>query len=264
MRLKGKVAIVTGGATGLGAAVCERLAERGANLIVNYSRSREQAEATAQRCRELGVEAHAVQADVGVDDDCRQLVEQALAHWGRVDILINNAGTTRIVPLADLDGLSDDDFLGIYRTNVIGAYQMARACAPHMKQAGHGAIVNVSSISAQNGLGSSIAYAASKGALNTMTLSLARALAPEIRVNAVSPGFIATRWFSNPLGEEGLQKMIAAQEATTPLRRAGTAEDIATAIVFLADEGAQHITGSNLTSDAGHLLGGSSGIPARS
>lgn len=262
MALQGKVAIVTGGATGLGAAVCERLAGRGANIIVNYSRSRHEAEATAQTCRELGVEAEAVQADVGKDEDCRRLVEHAAALWGRVDVLINNAGTTRMVALTDLDGLDGDDFMAIYRTNVIGAFQMTRACAPHMKRAGHGAVVNISSISAQNGLGSSVAYAASKGALNTMTLSLARALAPEIRVNAVSPGFIATRWFAGPLGQEGLQKMVSSQEESTPLRRAGTAEDIATAVVFLADEGAQHITGTNLTSDAGHLLG-SGQMPTR-
>ncbi len=262
MGLQGKVAIVTGGATGLGAAVCEKLASRGANLIVNYSRSREEAEATAQRCRDLGVQALAVQADVGQDEDCRRLVASAVEQWGRVDVLINNAGTTRMVALADLDGLDDEDFIAIYRTNVIGAYQMTRACAPHMKQAGFGAVVNVSSISAQNGLGSSVAYAASKGALNTMTLSLARALGPEIRVNAVSPGFIGTRWFAGPLGEEGLQRMVQAQEASTPLRRAGTPEDIATAVVFLADEGSLHITGTNLTSDAGHLLGSAS-MPAR-
>lgn len=262
MGLSGKVAIVTGGATGLGAAVCEMLAERGAHVVVNYSRSRDDAEATAARCREHGVDAIAFQADVGSDADCRRMVDAAIAQWGHVDVLVNNAGTTRMVALDDLDGLSDEDFIGIYRTNVVGAYQMIRACAPHMKRTGFGAVVNVSSISAQNGVGSSVAYAASKGALNTMTKSLARVLGPEIRVNAVSPGFIATRWFAGPLGEEGLQRMIAQQEAATPLQRAGTARDIATSIVFLADEGASHITGANLTSDAGQLLVGSP-LPAR-
>lgn len=254
MALRGKVAIVTGGGTGLGASVCLGLAERGARVLVNYARSAEAAERTAEACRALGVEAAAVQADVGDDAACRAAVEAAVARWGRVDVLVNNAGRTTFAAPGDLDALSDEDFLDIYRTNVLGAYHMVRACAPHMRASGFGAVVNISSIAGLTGVGSSLAYACSKGALNTMTLSLARALGPEIRVNAVCPGFIATRWFSDPLGEAGMQRIIAAQEAMTPLRRAGTPEDIAKSVLFLADEGSEHITGVTLVSDAGFHL----------
>lgn len=254
MALDGKVAIVTGGGTGLGAAVVSGLAKRGARVIVNYARSAEAAEQTAEACRALGAEAVAVQGDVRDDAACRAVVAEAAARWGRVDVLVNNAGRTTFTAAGDLEALSDEDFLDIYSTNVLGAYHMIRACAPHMRAAGFGAVVNISSIAGLTGVGSSLAYACSKGALNTLTLSLARTLGPEIRVNAVCPGFIATRWFSDPLGEAGMQKIIAAQEAVTPLRRAGTPQDIAKSVLFLADEGSEHITGVTLVSDAGFHL----------
>lgn len=254
MALDGKVAIVTGGGTGLGAAVCQGLARRGAQVLVNYAKSAAEAERTAEACRSLGVDAVAVQGDVGDDAACRALVAGAVSRWGRVDVLINNAGRTTFAAARDLEALADDDFIDIYRTNLIGAYHMIRACAPHMREAGFGAVVNVSSIAGLTGVGSSLAYACSKGALNTLTLSLARALAPQIRVNAVCPGFIATRWFSDALGADGMQRIAEAQQASTPLRRAGTPEDIAKSVVFLADEGSEHITGVTLVSDAGlHL-----------
>jgi 3-oxoacyl-[acyl-carrier protein] reductase len=250
-----KVAIVTGGGTGLGAAVSRALAARGAKVLVNYSKSRAEAEDVAAQIAAAGGEAHALQGDVGQDEDCRRLVAGTVARWGRVDVLVNNAGRTKMVAHGDLDGLDADDFLAIYRTNVVGAYQMVRACAPHMKAQGYGAIVNVSSIGGLLGIGTSMAYSASKGALNTLTMSMARALGPELRVNAVCPGFIATRWFSDPLGDEQFHRMVAQQAGLTPLHRAGVPEDIAKAVVFLADEGAEHITGVTLISDAGMHLG---------
>ena len=254
MALRDKVAIVTGGGTGLGAAVSLGLAERGARVLVNYARSEAEAEGTAEACRARGVDAIAIRGDVGDDAACRAVIEAAMARWGRVDVLVNNAGRTTFAAPGDLEALNDEDFLGIYRTNLLGAYHMIRACAPHMRESGFGAVVNISSIAGLTGVGSSLAYACSKGALNTLTLSLARALGPEIRVNAVCPGFIATRWFSDPLGEAGMQRIIAAQEAVTPLRRAGTPEDIAKSVLFLADEGSEHITGVTLVSDAGFHL----------
>ncbi len=254
MALCEKVAIVTGGGTGLGAAVCVGLAARGARVLVNYSRSADEAERTAAACRVEGVDAFAAQGDVGDDAACRALVNAAVGRWGRVDVLVNNAGRTTFAAPGDLEALDDEDFLDIYRTNLLGAYHMIRACAPHMREAGFGAVVNISSIAGLTGVGSSLAYACSKGALNTLTLSLARSLGPEIRVNAVCPGFIATRWFSDPLGDAGMQRIIAAQEATTPLHRAGTPEDIAKSVLFLADEGSEHITGVTLVSDAGFHL----------
>ena len=252
--MDGKVAVVTGGATGLGAAVCRRLAGRGARVAVTYSRSAAEAEATAAECRELGVDALTVRGDVAEDADCRRVADEVAGRWGRVDVLVNNAGRTKIVPARDLDGLDAEDFLDIYRVNVVGAFQMTRALAPHLRAHGRGAVVTISSTSSTDGSGSSMAYAASKAALNTLTVSLARALAPEIRVNAVLPGFIGTRWYSDPLGQQTLDDMVEEFRRTTPLRRAGTPEDIATSVVFLCDEGAEHITGSCLVSDAGAAL----------
>src|SRR5882757_1220230 len=254
--LKGKVAIVTGGARGLGATVARGLAGRGANVVVNYARSHDEAEATVLELRSLGVDAIAWRGDVSVDADCRSTAEAAIARWGRIDVLINNAATTtRMAAHDDLDALQAEDFLASYRTNVIGAFQMIRACQRHMKAQGYGAVVNISSVGTVRGTGTSVSYVASKGALNTMTLSLARALGPEIRVNAVCPGFMATQWFSDVLGQEGLDELIGRQKAATPLQRAGTPDDIAATVLFLADEGALHTTGAILISDAGFQLG---------
>lgn len=254
MRLDGKAAIVTGSATGIGAAVAKQLAGRGAGVVINYTKSLREAEQTKAEIEGIGGKTILVQADVSKDEDCRRMAKAALEVFGRIDILVNNAGTTKIVDHANLDGLSADEWINIYRTNVIGAFQMVRACAPAMKAQGQGAIVNVSSIAGVTGIGSSIAYAASKGAMNTMTISLARALAPEIRVNAVCPGFVGTRWFKDALGQEAHDRMVKQQEATTPLRRAGTPEDVADSVVFFCTEGARHITGETLITDAGlHL-----------
>lgn len=254
MELNGMVSIITGSAMGLGAAVALKLAKRGSNVVINYSKSEKEAKETAAECAAQGVEALTVKADISNDADCQRLVRETLEKWGRVDILVNNAGTSVFADHHDLDALTGDDFLHIYSLNVVGPYQMVRAVAPAMKQAGKGAVVNVSSIAAVVGIGSSIAYAASKGALNTMTLSLARALAPEIRVNAVCPGFIGTRWFSDRMDADSYSKMIAGQERITPLGRAGTPEDIADSVVFFCAEGAQHITGETLITDAGMHL----------
>ncbi|NWH09357.1 MAG: glucose 1-dehydrogenase [Alphaproteobacteria bacterium] len=254
MNLSGKSAIVTGSATGLGAAVAEGLARRGANVVINFTKSEKEAQETAARCEALGVKAVLAQGNVALDADCKAMAEKALAAFGRIDILVNNAGTTKFADHANLDALTAEDFLNIYGINVVGAYQMTRAVAKQMKAQGYGAIVNVASIAGVTGIGSSIAYAASKGALITMTLSLARALAPEIRVNAVCPGFIGTRWFSDRFGGEALDRIADQQRATTPLKRAGTPEDIADSVVFFCAEGAQHITGETLIVDAGMHL----------
>lgn len=254
MDISGQVAIVTGSSTGLGAAVARKLTGRGARVVINFTKSRAEAEETAAACRAAGGAVLLVQGNVAVDGDCQAIAQAALGHWGRIDILVNNAGTTKFANHADLDKLSAEDFQSIYAVNVIGPYQMIRACAPAMKAQGFGAVVNVSSIAGVTGIGSSVAYAASKGALNTMTLSLARALAPEIRVNAVCPGFIGTRWFRDRFGEARYQEIVERNARTSPLKRAGTPDDIADSVVFFATDGAQHITGETLMSDAGlHL-----------
>jgi len=243
-----RVAIVTGSATGIGAATALELANRGWRVVVNYSKSREQAEQTRDRCKE----AIAVQADVGEDADCRRLAQAALDQWGRIDALVNNAGTTKFVPHPKLDDLSDEDFLRIYRVNVIAAFQMTRACAPALKEA-RGAVVNVSSLASFLGTGSSIAYAASKGALNTMTLALARVLGPEVRVNAVLPGFVDTPWMIAGYGEQRYAEFKARYAANAPLKSTCTPEDIAGTIAWLL-EGARMITGETVFVDAGFHL----------
>ncbi len=254
-QLKNKVASVTGSATGLGAAVALQLADKGCNVVINYTKSETEAKETLAACEAKGVEALLAQGDVGEDADCRRIVDETVKKWGRVDVLVNNAGGTKFANHAELDELNAEDFLWIYKVNVVGAYQMIRACAPHMKEAGKGSVVNVSSIAGVTGIGSSVAYAASKGALNTMTLSLARSLAPKIRVNAVCPGFIGTRWFSDRFGSQTFEGIKRQQEESTPLQRAGTPEDIATAVVFFCGEGSDHITGETLITDAGMHLG---------
>ena len=250
-----KVAIVTGSATGLGAAAALMLAEKGWNVVINYTKSRKEAEETDAACRKAGAETLLVQGDVAEDADCRRMVEETIARWGRVDGLINNAGVSKFNNHANLDGVNKDDFLRIYSVNVIGAYQMTRACAAQMKKQGRGAVVNISSIAGVMGIGSSVPYAASKGALNTMTLSLARALGPEIRVNAVCPGFIQSRWLLTGLGEKTYEALKKSQEETTPLRRAGTPEDMAEVAVWLVTSAA-NVTGEMIIVDAGaHLAG---------
>src|SRR3546814_8028968 len=193
MNLQGKTAIVTGGGTGIGEAVSMKLAARGANVVINYRSSAEEADRTAARCLAFGVRAIAAKGDVGEDQDCRRLAQVALDLGGTIDMLVNNAGATKFAAHSDLDALSADDFLSIYRTNLVGAYQMIRAVEPAMKAAGRGAVVNVASIVGLFGGGSSTAYSSSKGALINLTKTMARALAPMIRVNVVWPGFIATR-----------------------------------------------------------------------
>jgi 3-oxoacyl-[acyl-carrier protein] reductase len=255
MTLKDKVCIVTGSAAGIGAATAIKLAERGAHIVVNYSKSEEEGKETLAQCQAKGADAILVKADVSDDESCRALVKAGFDKWGRIDVLINNAGGTKFAHHNDLDALSADDFLWIYKVNVVGAYQMIRACAPHMKAVGKGSVVNVASIAGITGVGSSVAYAASKGALITMTKSLARALGPEIRINAVCPGFVGTRWFTDRFDENEFDRMVREQEEMTPLRHSGTAEDITASIVFFAGEGSDHITGETLLADAGLHLG---------
>ena len=176
--MQGKRAIVTGGGTGLGAATALGLARRGVNVCINYNSSVDAASDVVTQCKALGVDAFAVKANVGEDADCRALVAAAVEKFGGVDVLVNNAGITKFAKHTDLDALDADDFLKLYRVNVVAVYQMTRAAQPHLAASGKGSVVNVSSIAGVTGIGSSIAYASTKGALNTMTLSLARALAP--------------------------------------------------------------------------------------
>src|ERR1700710_412466 len=251
--------VITGSASGLGAATAMSLAKGGARIVINYSSSQKEAEQTADLCRAAGAEIVVVQGDVSRDEDCKKIVAAA-APWGRIDALINNAGITKHVAHSDLDGLSAEDFQRLFGVNTIGPFQMVRA-ARSLLEAGArasgraSAVVNVSSVAGISGIGSSIAYAASKGALNTITYSLARALAPLIRVNAVCPGYIDTPWFTKGRGVEGAAKVRDSVVAKVPLKKASTAEDVAGLVCFLATQQSSNMTGEVLRIDAGaHLI----------
>ena len=252
--MKDQVAIVTGGGTGIGAATCLALARRGARVVVNYAHSAEAAEGVVGACLAAGAEAIAVRGDLQEDEAARALAEAAIDRWDRIDLLVNNAGKTKFASHRDLDALTREDFLDIYGLNVVGAYQVVRACAPHLRRSKTASIVNVASVAGAFGHGSSIAYAASKGAMITMTKSLARALAPEIRVNAVLPGYVGTRWWKDRIGEAEFDKLNARMADAAPLRRAGTAEDVADAILMFLDQGTRLVTGETLLVDAGQHL----------
>ena len=251
--------IVTGSASGLGAATAAILAKDGARIVVNYASSQKEAEETADLCRSAGGEVVVVQGDVSRDEECRKIAAAA-APWGRLDVLINNAGTTKHMPHDNMDGLSAEEFQRIFGVNTIGPFQMVRA-ARSLLEAGAQAsgrastVVNVSSVAGISGVGSSVAYAASKGALNTMTLSLARALAPLIRVNTVCPGYIDTPWFTKGRGVDGAAKVRDSVVAKVPLKRASTAEDVAALVCFLATSQSSNMTGEIVRMDAGaHLI----------
>jgi NAD(P)-dependent dehydrogenase (short-subunit alcohol dehydrogenase family) len=248
------VIVVTGGSTGLGRAIAVGAAARGARaVVINFARSVADGEETARLVRDEGADAILAQGDVGDEAVCRAIVAKA-EPFGRIDALFNNAGMTRSVPYSDLDGLSGEDFLSIYRVNVVGPYQMVRAARGLLEASEVAAVVNTSSIAGVTGGGSSIAYSVSKGALNTLTLSLARALAPKIRVNTICPGFIDSPWFDKLGADVG--SLREHMRATTPLRTVSTPEDIAEAALFFGSRASRHVTGETLLVDAGLHLNG--------
>ena len=227
--------------------------------MVNYASSRDEAEALAA---EVG--GVAVQADIVEDAACRALAAAATERFGRLDFLVNNAGRTKFAAHEDLDALDAEDFVDIYRLNTIAAFQMIRASAPTMREGPHSAVVNIASVAGLFGIGSSVAYAASKGALLTLTKSLARVLAPAIRVNAVAPGYVGTGWFEKRLGEEGFAALNARIAGATPMALAAGPDDIAGPAVMLLDPATRAITGETMTVDAGaHLDVGLSRRPGR-
>jgi NAD(P)-dependent dehydrogenase (short-subunit alcohol dehydrogenase family) len=253
----GKVVLVTGASTGLGAALAVGAAARGAKaVIITYAHNGAEAEATASAVRAGGADCVVVQGDVAEDEDCRKIAAAA-EKYGRIDALANNAGMTKQNQNhSNLDGLTRADFERIYAVNVIGPYQMVRAARPLLEASENiASVLMISSIAGVVGNGSSVAYAASKGALNTMTISLARALAPKIRVNALCPGFIDTPWHAKGLGEDVAARMREVVAKTVPLQVASSAEDIADAGLFFLSNASRHITGDTLLVDAGLHLG---------
>jgi 3-oxoacyl-[acyl-carrier protein] reductase len=240
-----KVAIVTGASSGIGAAIARALAAKGWRVAINFSKDADKAGKVAAEFKDAAI----FQGDVSQDADCRRVAKEVMAKWGRIDALVNNAGATKFVKHTDLDGLSSQDFQHILHVNVVGPFQMIRACAEALK-ASRGSVVNISSVAALLGTGSSIAYAASKAALNTMTFSLARALAPEVRVNVVAPGYVKTPWQVAAHGEEGAAENERRFAAVAPLKAAPEPEDIAEAVVWLV-EGARRVTGEIISVDGG-------------
>jgi NAD(P)-dependent dehydrogenase (short-subunit alcohol dehydrogenase family) len=246
------VALVTGAASGVGAATALRLAGDGHDLVLNYRRSGELAARVVEQCRAAGAEVVVAAGDVADDAVCRTMAREAAERWGRIDAVVNAAGATRFIPISNLEGVSAGDFHDIFGINTVAPFQLARAAFPHMRDGG--AIVNVSSISALSGNGSSIPYVVSKAALNALTLSLARALAPQVRVNVVLPGLIEGRWMRDGLGDEAYQRVKGQYADTSLLGRVATPEHIAAAIVWLLDPLCL-MTGQLMTVDSGFTLG---------
>jgi 3-oxoacyl-[acyl-carrier protein] reductase len=251
-QLDGKVAIVTGAAVGIGRTLAVTFGREGAKVVVNYSKSRAEAEETAALVKKAGAEALLIQADVSQDAQARALVAQTLERFGRVDILVNNAGITAFVDFPDLDGLTDDVWDRLYRVNVKGTFFCCRAVVAPMKKQGHGRIINLASVAGLAPQGSSIAYCTSKAAVIHLSKCLAKTLGPEIRVNVIAPGFIAeTRW---NVGRPNLEATVAKAAQVAPLRRVGKPEDIADAALFLATRG-DFMTGDVMVVDGGRILG---------
>jgi NAD(P)-dependent dehydrogenase (short-subunit alcohol dehydrogenase family) len=252
--LNKKVCVITGSSSGIGAASAILFSQRGWDVCVNYSRNPEPAEKIASACKAHGADVLVERADVADDAQCVQLAKRIKDHFGRCDSLVNNAGTTKFVDLQDLDGLAAADFQKIYAVNVIGAFQMTRAFAALLRDRPGAAVVNVSSIASLLGGGSSIAYVASKGALNALTLSLARVLGPQVRVNAVAPGMVDSPWLKNGLGPERFAKMQYSYESASALGTLVSPEDVAETIYYLSAV-ASRTTGEVHVVDGGRRLG---------
>jgi len=248
-----KVAIITGGSRGVGAATARLLASKGWNITITCTSSMDDAENVVKECEKLGVEAIAITADVSEDNSCVQTAQETIEKWGRIDALVNNAGTTKFVfNHADLDGLDAEDFLHIYKVNVVGPFQMVRACKEMLLNSDNPSVVNISSIAGIKGLGSSLAYASSKGALNTMTKSMARNLGP-IRVNAICPGFIQGDWLRNGMGDDLYNAALENLTNNTPLKLTVTPEQVAEGIYSFIGIN-KVVTGETMLMDGGHHL----------
>lgn len=245
-----KVCVVTGSSSGIGAATVRLYARNGWNVVINCSRDETPAQAVAAECQAFGVDTLVVKANVATDADCRRLASEVEAKFGRADVLVNNAGTTKFVAAKDLDGLDAGDFQRIYAVNVIGAFQMVRALAPLLQRHAGSGIVNISSIASMMGLGSSLAYMASKGALNAMTVGLARSLGPTVRVNAIAPGLVETPWLVAGLGAERYAASVKSYRSRAALDAVIAPEDVAEAAWWLG-AGAAKTTGEVLLLDAG-------------
>ncbi|MEK3789776.1 MULTISPECIES: SDR family NAD(P)-dependent oxidoreductase [Paenibacillus] len=246
MDLQNKVALVTGGGTGIGRATSLELASRGSAVVVNYSRSEVEAMETVRSILHAGGKAMAIQADVTKDEEVRVMVENVVQQFGSIDLLVNNASITSHIPMEDLESATEEVWDSLFAVNVKGMFFCARAVATHMKRSKQGAIINLGSIAGQTGLGSSLPYAVSKAAVHGLTKSLAKALAPDIRVNCIVPGAVATRWWA---GKEEQMRRLAPRLL---LQRISEPEDIAAMICAALEQEA--MTGQMITVDSGQTL----------
>ena len=245
--------IITGSSSGVGAACALQLANAGHNVVINYNKSETLAKQVVKECEAVGAHTLLVQADMAVEADCLRLVAETVNRFGQIDGLVNSAAVTQFVPLHRLQDLKAEDFLRIYNVNAIGPFHMMRACEKHMPDGS--AIVNVSSIAGQIGSGSSIPYVLSKSALNTLTLTMARVLAPRIRVNAVLPGVLQGRWMRDGLGDEDTYTHVLQQYADkSALGKVAHPQHISDAVVWLLKPDSM-MTGQQIVVDAGFMLG---------
>ncbi len=251
MDFSGKVVIVTGASAGMGKSSAIKFGQRGAKVVVNYASSEQRAMETVNEIVNNGGQAIAIQADVGDKASAERLVKETVAKYGGLDILINNAGTTKFIPFADLDAAEPEIWNQLYTTNVIGSFLCARAAAKEMKKVGGGSIVNNASVSGHRPNGSSIPYVVSKAAVLQMTRALAVALGPDIRVNSVSPGYIADTLWTAKRENFDRDKTIADAAEASLLKRTGTADEVADAMLFLASDHAKFITGEDILVDGG-------------
>jgi len=252
MNLQGKAAVVTGSSRGVGRATALALAQGGCDVLISHSKSSDAAGQVAAEARALGVKAVVFQGSVAEDAACRAMIAAAAKEFGRLDILVNNAGTTRFIDFQDLDAVTDDDWSRILATNLKGPFQCARAARPYLEANGDGVIINVASVAAFAGAGSSIPYCASKAGVVNLTLALARTLAPKVRVNAVAPGFIAGEWLQKGLGAD-YEAAKKAKSDQALLGKVCQPEDVAAAILALIST--DLVTGQTLVCDGGFNLG---------
>lgn len=247
MDMRDHVALVTGGGTGSGRAIALAFAREGMDVAINYTKSEAEAKATAQEARDFGRRAMIVRGDVSQLADVQAMVQRVVDEFGRIDVLVNNAGATVFVPFSDLEGMKDDDWDRIFAVNVKGTWQVSKAVVPIMKRQGLGKIINITSVSGLRAGGSCIAYSVSKGAESMLTKCLAMAVAPEIQVNAIAPGLMETRWGAL-WGEEAIER----SRADALLKRLPSLDDVALAAVTLVKS--ESMTGQNVVVDGGRLL----------
>jgi 3-oxoacyl-[acyl-carrier protein] reductase len=254
MKLEGKAALVTGSASGIGRATALALARQGCHVAINYTRSEPEAQATVREAQTLGVRTVLCRCDVSDDTSARAMVAACEREFGRLDVVVNAAGTTHFAPADDLEAITPEMWDRIFDVNVRGTFLVTRAAAPLLRRSGDGAVVNLASIAGLRPAAQVIPYAASKAAVVNMTVAFARILAPQVRVNAVAPGWMQGRWMQAALGDQ-YDRLMQRRAERTPLARVATPEDVAQTVVSLIAHN-DFVTGQTVVIDGGYSLVG--------